>query len=144
GIARAARGEAQPATMTQAGMAMGTVAYMSPEQALGELSVDARSDVYSLACVLYEMLSGTPPFEGPTAMSVLSKHITAVPPDIRARRAEVPPAMSTALLDALAKDPEARPKSAKDFASRLATSAERASATPSPLTNAAAAANLST
>jgi serine/threonine-protein kinase len=77
GIARASAAPAD--TMTQAGLTIGTVAYMSPEQALGERDIDARSDIYALGCVLYEMLTGTPPFTGPTAMSVLSKHLAAAP-----------------------------------------------------------------
>ena len=143
GIARAALGDAKAETVTQAGMAVGTVAYMSPEQALGEQSIDARSDVYSLGCVLYEMLSGTPPFDGPTAMSVLTKHLTAPAPDIRSRRAEVAPGVATVLLAALAKEPDQRPASAREFASRLATSGDYASERPSPLTKAAAAQQLS-
>ena len=94
GIARASVGAGPADTMTQAGLTIGTVAYMSPEQALGERDIDARSDIYALGCVLYEMLTGTPPFTGPTAMSVLSKHLAAAPPDARAARPEIPAAVS--------------------------------------------------
>ncbi|HEV8214994.1 MAG TPA: serine/threonine-protein kinase, partial [Gemmatimonadaceae bacterium] len=142
GIARAAATDAQTHTATQVGMAIGTVAYMSPEQAMGERTIDARSDIYSLGCVLYEMLSGSVPFEGPTAMSVLSKHLTAPPPDIRQQRDDVAPAVAATLLRALAKDPGERPTTALEFASRLVTTAE-SSRMPSPLTNAVAAAKLS-
>ena len=139
GIARAALGDAKLETVTQAGIAVGTVAYMSPEQAMGERSIDARSDIYSLGCVLYEMLSGTAPFEGPTAMSVLTKHMTAPAPDIRSQRADVAPGVAAVLLSALAKEAAQRPASAREFASRLATSGDR----PSPLTNSVAAQKLS-
>ena len=142
GIARAAAMDAQPHTATQVGMAIGTVAYMSPEQAMGERTIDARSDIYSLGCVLYEMLSGVAPFQGPTAMSVLSKHLTAPAPDIRKQRGDIAPAIAAALLQAMAKDPDQRPASARDFASRLVTTAE-SPRTPSPLTNAVAATKLS-
>jgi serine/threonine protein kinase/tetratricopeptide (TPR) repeat protein len=143
GIARAATGDAKQETVTQLGMALGTVAYMSPEQAMGERSIDARSDVYALGCVLFEMLSGTAPFEGPSAMSVLTKHITAPPPDIRTRRADVASGVASVLLAALAKEPGERPASAREFASRLATSGDHASERPSPLTSAVAAEKLS-
>jgi len=140
GIARAT--DAQTHTATQVGITIGTVAYMSPEQAMGERTIDARSDIYSLGCVLYEMLSGSVPFEGPTAMSVLSKHLTAPPPDIRQQRDDVALAVAATLLQALAKDPGDRPATALEFASRLVTTAV-SSRTPSPLTNAVAATKLS-
>ena len=143
GIARASVGAGPVDTMTQAGLTIGTVAYMSPEQALGERDIDARSDIYALGCVLYEMLTGTPPFTGPTAMSVLSKHLAAAPPDARAVRPEVPDAVLALLSRALAKEPGDRPSSAREFALGLSTSAERqaASRSVSPLTGTVAAAS---
>ena len=146
GIARGTPGGARPETMTQLGMAIGTVAYMSPEQAMGEREIDARSDVYALACVLFEMLSGNPPFTGATAMSVVAKHLSAPPPDLRALRPEAPPAVAHVLTRALAKDPGDRPGSARELAQALVTSAEQRSATPTHTTvvgRSAAAARLS-
>jgi len=140
GIARGAAG-ARAEPMTQVGMTVGTVAYMSPEQAMGEAQIDARSDVYALACVLFEMLAGTPPFTG-TAISVLSKHLTVPAPDVTTLRSEVPPAVSKVIMRALAKDPQDRPASARELALALATSAERhaAPAPASPLTGSVSAA----
>jgi TolB-like protein/tetratricopeptide (TPR) repeat protein/predicted Ser/Thr protein kinase len=131
GIARAAAGAEPADTMTQAGLTLGTVAYMSPEQALGERELDARSDIYALGCVLFEMLTGAPPFTGPSAMSVLSKHLTAPPPDPRAEHPEVPAAIAALLSQALAKEPAARPASARAFALALTTTSERQAATGS-------------
>src|ERR1700680_804268 len=81
GIARAitAAGGEQ---LTGTGMAIGTPTYMSPEQAAGGEELDGRSDLYSLSCVLYEMLAGQPPFTGPTAQSIVNQHLTAEPPNI--------------------------------------------------------------
>ena len=77
--------------LTRAGMAMGTPQYMSPEQATGDDVVDARADQYSLACVLYEMLAGEPPFTGPTAQTVIAKSLTAPRPHVGRVRAGVSP-----------------------------------------------------
>ncbi len=76
--------------LTASGLVLGTPAYMSPEQAGGDPGVDARTDVYSLACVLYEMLAGLPPFTGPTALAVLAKRLTEAAPPVRQERPEVP------------------------------------------------------
>jgi serine/threonine protein kinase/tetratricopeptide (TPR) repeat protein len=132
GIARGIAGVTRAETMTQVGMAIGTVAYMSPEQAMGEREVDARSDVYAMACVLFEMLAGTPPFTGSSAMSVLSKHLSAPPPDAHVLRADVPPAVGQILMRAMAKDPRDRPASARELAQSLTTSAERRAARHTP------------
>jgi serine/threonine protein kinase/tetratricopeptide (TPR) repeat protein len=136
GIARATAGGARLETMTQIGMAIGTVAYMSPEQAMGEREVDARSDIYALACVLFEMLTGTPPFTGSNAMTVLSKHLSAPAPNVCTLRPDVPSAVAQVLLHAMAKSPDDRPTSARQFALALSTSAEQRAAAHanSPLT----------
>ena len=89
-------------TLTQTGMMVGTPAYVSPEQAAGETELDGRSDQYSLACVLYEMLAGERPFTGPTAQAVLSKRFTETPRPIRQVRRSVPESVERALTRAMA------------------------------------------
>ncbi len=106
--------------LTQTGIAMGTPAYMSPEQALGSGEVDGRSDIYSLGCVLYEMLAGTPPFRGATAQAVLAGHFATPAPSVRGMREAVPEAVERVILAALAKDPADRFASAADMAAALA------------------------
>jgi len=105
-------------TLTQVGVSIGTPAYMSPEQAVGE-EVDGRSDVYSLGCVLYEMLSGEPPFTGPSAQAVLAKRFVQVPADITALREGVPRPVARALQRALNRTPIDRPGSAAELLSEL-------------------------
>src|SRR6266513_1937200 len=107
GIARAIVA-AGAATLTDTGLAVGTPGYMSPEQATGAMQLDGRSDVYSLGCVLYEMLAGHPPFLGTTAQEILARHsLDAVPP-LRTIRPELPPALERVVLKALAKSPADR------------------------------------
>ena len=95
-------------TLTSPGLIIGTPAYMSPEQARGELVVDGRSDLYSLGCVLYEMLTGEPPFTGPSAHAVLTRHSQDIPEPVRSRRASVPVEVEVAVDRLLEKLP-ARP-----------------------------------
>ena len=119
GIARAL-GAAGGERLTETGLALGTPAYMSPEQATGEREPDARSDVYALGCTLYDMLAGHPPFTGPTAQAILAKVITGKVPPITGERDTVPPQVAGAIHKALAKLPADRFQSAAEFGSTLA------------------------
>jgi eukaryotic-like serine/threonine-protein kinase len=113
GIARVLSTPAEDAT--HAGIALGTPDYMSPEQAAGERDLSNRSDIYSLGCVLYEMLAGAPPFRSESPRATMARHVTEQPSPIRALRPEVPIALERALLRALAKDPAARFATAAEF-----------------------------
>ncbi len=95
-------------SLTRAGMAMGTPLYMSPEQATADERIDARSDQYSLACMLYEMLAGEPPFTGPTYQSVIAKSLSAPRPHVTRARTEVTPELEQVVLRAMAVDPTDR------------------------------------
>jgi tetratricopeptide (TPR) repeat protein/tRNA A-37 threonylcarbamoyl transferase component Bud32 len=118
-LATAAAVGADSDRLTAVGMAVGTPAYMSPEQASGESSADARSDIYSLGCVLYEMLSGDPPFTADTAQKVLSQQVTAVPRPLAVMTAEVPEGLVTVVERALTKDPTHRYQAAQELAEAL-------------------------
>ncbi len=118
GIARALTAATlQPLTAT--GVIVGTPAYMSPEQATSLGQLDGRSDIYSLGCVVYEMLTGSVPFTGPTAQAVMARHSVDVAPPIRSVRPTVPDALERAVLTALAKVPADRFATAAQFASAL-------------------------
>ena len=118
GIALAA-GAAADERLTEAGLMLGTPEYMSPEQATGERELDARSDVYSLACVLYELLAGEPPHPGASARIVIAKRFTEAVPRVRRLRPAVPAAVEQALVRALALEPVERFPTAAAFAEAL-------------------------
>ncbi|MEP6686846.1 MAG: protein kinase [Gemmatimonadales bacterium] len=105
--------------ITSAGMVVGTPSYMSPEQASADREVDGRSDIYSLGCVLYEMVAGRPPFTGATPHAVVARHLTEPPPPIRPGNRRVSPALERAILTAMAKDPADRFETAAAFAAAL-------------------------
>jgi len=105
--------------LTETGLSIGTPEYMSPEQVAGERNIDARSDLYSLACVLYEMLAGQPPFTGATAQAVLARHVTDPVPPITTVRSGVSATVAAAITRALGKAPADRFASAKGFAEAL-------------------------
>jgi len=105
--------------LTTVGVAVGTPTYMAPEQAMGEVNVDHRADIYAVGALGYEMLSGKPPFDGPTAQAILSAHVLEQPPDLRERRQAVPPVLADALRRCLAKDPADRWQRAEDLLHQL-------------------------
>ena len=119
GIARALT-EASGQTVTQTGIAVGTPVYMSPEQAAGSKILDGRSDVYSLGCVVYEMLAGQPPFTGESAQEILAHHALDPVPRLRKLRPEVRADLEDVILNALAKRPAERLGTAAAFADALA------------------------
>ncbi len=105
--------------LTETGLSLGTPAYMSPEQIAGEGNIDARSDVYALACLTYEMLAGDPPFVASRPMAVLARHLADTAPPIATVRRSVPPAVARAIARALSKTPADRYESAGAFARGL-------------------------
>jgi serine/threonine-protein kinase len=106
--------------MTETGMSLGTPHYMSPEQAMGEREISARSDVYALGCVLYEMLTGDPPFTGSTAQAIVARVVTEQPRSLTSQRHTIPPQVEAAVLQALEKLPADRFATAAEFAAALA------------------------
>jgi hypothetical protein len=132
GIARASQaGQTMQATLTQVGMALGTPAYMSPEQFFGDADVDHRSDLYALACVVYEMLSGAPPFAG----EVVTKRLTTDAPRLSTTRSGIPPMVDLVVARALARDADQRHASVTEFAGALQSELSG----PVPITGTAAA-----
>ncbi len=135
GIARAITGSPQD-NLTQTGSVMGTATYLSPEQAQGQ-PADPRSDVYSLAVVLFEMLTAGPPFTGDTPVSIAYKHVQEPPPTPSSFNADVPPALEAICLRGLAKDPRSRYPSAEDLRGdlrrfRTGQSVQAVAAAPTP------------
>ncbi len=118
--------------LTGTGMPLGTPAYMSPEQITGAAEADARADLYSFACVGYEMLAGRPPFVGTTVLQLLQGHLS-LPPDPPSRhRRELGPAIDAALLKALAKAPAARQASVEQFLTEITSGQEHWPESPAP------------
>jgi serine/threonine-protein kinase len=118
-------------TLTQVGMSVGTPAYMSPEQAVGD-EVDGRSDLYSLGCVLYEMIVGEPPFTGPTVQAVIAKRFVQTPVEVAALREGVPRPVSRAVSQALARAVVDRHETAAHFVSALNEPESRTAAPAAP------------
>jgi serine/threonine-protein kinase len=119
GIALALSSAGGGSRMTETGMSLGTPHYMSPEQAMGEREITARSDIYALGCVLYEMLTAEPPFEGATAQAIVARVLTESPRSLRAQRKSILPHVEAAVLTALEKLPADRFESARAFAEAL-------------------------
>jgi serine/threonine-protein kinase len=114
GIARAVSAVGED-RLTESGLSLGTPAYMSPEQACAEPNIDRRTDIYSLGCVLYEMLAGEPPYTGPTPQAIVARRLTEPPPRLRTIR-DAPESLEQAIHRALARSPADRFATARDFA----------------------------
>ena len=121
-------------TLSWTGLALGTPKYMSPEQASGLRTLDGRSDIYSLGCVVYEMLAGEPPFSGPTPQIIAARHMTEPPPSLRVVRPGISEALQATVEKALAKIPGDRYQDAGEFGRALIKpgSAVRSVAVPRP------------
>ncbi|MFN2397203.1 MAG: protein kinase [Gemmatimonadaceae bacterium] len=130
GIARALDADTR---LTVTGIAVGTPAYMSPEQALGERDVDGRSDIYSLGVVAYQMLAGEVPFAGRNTTALLLRHLNEIPRSLRSSRVDLPPGLVNAIERALAKRREDRWQNAADFGSAIAAALTVSSALPAML-----------
>ena len=116
--------------MTSTGVSIGTPSYMSPEQAVGDPSTDARTDVYALGAVLFEMLAGEPPFGGGTSVAIMKKLFTEPAPSLVSMRGDVPPSVGSAVARALEKEPDQRFTTAGDFVASLRSARRETPAHP--------------
>src|SRR5688572_16271836 len=139
GIARGV-GAAGGATITKTGLAVGTPQYMSPEQASGSAGVDARSDIFAVGCVLYEMIAGEPPFTGPTPQAIVIRSMTEAPRSLTASRDGLSPAIEAVVTRALAKNPADRWQTAAEFCKAIGAAEDQlrlgplsAARTPPPM-----------
>jgi serine/threonine-protein kinase len=114
--------DSQASNLTRPGQALGSLDYMSPEQIRGE-DVSPATDIYALGCVVYELLTGTPPFGGRPSMRVLFAHLQEAPPDLSAQRSDIQPATARAISRALEKEPDDRPSSATEYVTGIARAA---------------------
>src|SRR5437763_2469656 len=110
GLAKLASERKRGPGLTQDGMAMGTPAYIAPEQAVDTATADVRADIYSLGCTLFELLTGRPPFVGDKPMAVILSHVNDAPPPLESRRPDVPAGLAELVARMLAKKPEDRPQ----------------------------------
>jgi serine/threonine protein kinase/Flp pilus assembly protein TadD len=119
GVAKALSGAAAAGTLTSIGVALGTPAYMAPEQAAADPATDLRADIYSFGVMAYEMLAGHPPFPGRSMQAMLAAHATELPPPISTLRPAAPPALAALVMRCLEKRPGDRPQSAAEVAREL-------------------------
>jgi eukaryotic-like serine/threonine-protein kinase len=124
GIGRMFDGSALEETLTRSGVLIGTPAYMSPEQALSERTLDGRTDVYGLGCVLFEMLTGAPPYPATSPQAAIARHLKDPVPSIRRAVPEVPAALEAVVAQSLAKSPTERHATAASFAAALAAAVD--------------------
>ena len=115
GVAKALSAAAASDKLTTVGLALGTPSYMSPEQAMGETDLDHRSDIYALGAMGYEMLTGAPPFNRPTAQAILSAHVLETAEQVASRREEIPPALNELIMRCLVKNKAERWQSADEM-----------------------------
>jgi serine/threonine-protein kinase len=134
GIALAASRTEGATRLTETGLSLGTPAYMSPEQAMGERDVTAKADVYALGCVVYEMLVGEPPFTGPTAQAIIAQVLTDEPRSLTAQRRTVPPHVEAAVFRAVEKLAADRFATPQEFADALNDAAVAPARGPHPVT----------
>tara|TARA_B100001750_G_scaffold224433_1_gene215493 strand:+ start:3778 stop:5373 length:1596 start_codon:yes stop_codon:yes gene_type:complete len=133
GISKVKTAEAEQVRMTRTGQLVGTPLYMSPEQAKGETDVDRRADIYALGVMLFEMLAGTPPFEGSNYFQLLWKHGNEAPPALTDRRPDLPPAVAAVVMRALAKSPADRFQTMAEMEAALMAAAPEIGTHPSRL-----------
>ncbi|MBI3790591.1 MAG: protein kinase [Gemmatimonadetes bacterium] len=126
GIARALAGGGDTQSLTMTGMGIGTPGYMSPEQAMGSREVDARTDLYALGCVLYEMLAGEPPFSGPTAQAVIARVLSEDPRPLGTTRPGLPPLLEGVIRKAMARVQADRYAGAAEFAAAIEQASQSA------------------
>ena len=119
GVAKAVASSSGAATLTSLGMALGTPAYMAPEQAAGDPNVDHRADIYAVGALGYEMLAGRPPFSGLSPQGLLAAQVTATPDPVTLHRDSVPPALAALIMRCLAKHPADRPQTAEELLGQL-------------------------
>ena len=126
-------GHGRPGRITESGITLGTPAYMSPEQSVGDEEVDSRSDIYSLAVVVYEMLAGAPPFTGPNPRAIMARRLVERPPSLAVVRPGLPPAVAAAVSRALSRNPADRFDTAAEFAAALSGRTEGGEPSEPPL-----------
>jgi hypothetical protein len=120
GVAKAISASMPAVGMTASGMAIGTPAYMAPEQLAGDPAADQRVDIYAVGLLAYELLTGAAPFDGPSPAETMAAQLTKAPPPIEQVRTDVPPVLRALIMRCLAKDPDARPQQATEVLAELA------------------------